>query len=196
MKTLYVPKNTVMRHETVDAEKLVVKGMLIVTGAIRAKKILGDGIIIAERIMAQEITADNIDVDFITTRKIIANQIFCMKLTASIGVIARDYIAVADKAQSPRITMTYSDIKCLESNEMIRLTPKRRGFLRLLFVSWLTEKFTTWRNDRITAAKAFEAPPKVDAETERTLEEYRHMCTKGYRLVLESVEPTAVEKSA
>ena len=87
--------------------------------------------------------------------------------------------------------MTCSDIGKLEAREIVLLQPSHDSFLWMLFLSRCTEHFAVWRNDRITKAMAFEAPPVVDDETERTLAEYRHMCTKGYRLVLEPVEPEA-----
>jgi len=87
-----------------------------------------------------------------------------------------------------RITMTCSDIDTLEAREIVHLQPRGYGVVRMLLASWFTEHFCVWRNDRITEAKAFEEPPMVDDETERTLEEYRHMCTKGYKLVLEPIE--------
>jgi len=188
MKTLFIPSGTIMRHESVDAQQIIVKGTLLVDGDIRAKRITGDGTIAAAKIIARDIRTGVLEADEIVAKKVIADKIFCDNLYASVGIIARDYIE-ADEVRTHRITMTCSDIDKLDAREIVRVQPQHNSFLWMLFLSWCTERFAIWRNDRITEAKAFEAPPVVDEETERTLEEYRHMCAKGYRLVLEPAAP-------
>ena len=90
MKTLFIPKGTIMRHESVDAERIVVKGTLYVDGELRAKRICSDGTVVATTISAREIKADILEAGTILSQKVIANKILCKLLYASVGIIARD----------------------------------------------------------------------------------------------------------
>ena len=47
MKTVYIPKGETVRYETLETDRLVVKGCLKVTYGIKAKTISGGGMITA-----------------------------------------------------------------------------------------------------------------------------------------------------
>jgi len=86
MKTLYVPQGTVMRHESVDAERIVVKGTLLVDSDIRARQICGNGTIAATKITARDIKVGVLEADEIVTKKSLPTKSFvtgCTRQPAS-----------------------------------------------------------------------------------------------------------------
>lgn len=200
MKKTFIPQGTTEKHENIFTDELVVNGRLIVTGVIRAKKIYGNGMIEAQRINANTIVADTLDTDHICAKKVIANKIFCLTATVSVGIIAKDYIE-AQNVKTSRLTATLSQIDKTEANEIIRLTPKR-NFITAVFCSWLQERFAVWRHSRVvkinaTTATGSDSTAKdpTDVEFENLVKDYRDKYRKGgYRLVLEAVEaePKAV----
>lgn len=193
MKKTFIPKGTAERHENIHTDELVVKGELTVNGVIRAKRICGNGIIIAKRIISDTVIADTIEVEHISAKRIIANRIFCITASASIGIIAKDHIH-ADCVKTTRLTSTISQINKTEANEIIRLSPKR-SFIGTLFSSWVKERFAARRHKRILKKNPNVKPSDTDSgdlpsiEFETLMESYRTKYLKGgYKIVLEAVD--------
>lgn len=208
MKTMYIPKGTVMRYESINTDTLIVKGQLIVKGIIQAKRISGSGVIEAHKIIAHTIIADVIDVEHIFAKKVVANKVFCISSKVSFGVLAKDYIE-AYNVETPKITITLSKIERIEANEIIRLVPKKRNFLGVLFVSWLQERFMTWLFERSISKKAeyhtntdreskaeFGKVMKASADFDKMIESYKAKCSEGYRLVLEPADKKSKPEAA
>ena len=61
MKTVYIPKGETVSYETLETERLVVKGCLKVPYGIKAKTISGSGVIIASTVSADDIRVDDLE---------------------------------------------------------------------------------------------------------------------------------------
>ncbi len=194
MKKVFIPQGTVEKYENLYADELVVKGLLIVTGIIRAKKIYGNGTIKAARVIANIIVTDTLEAEYICAKRLIASKVFCLTANVSVGIIAKDYIQ-AQKVKTTQLTAALSQIDSTEANEIIRLTPKK-SFARTLFCSWIQVRFAVWRHNRIVNPVAeTDAAMKgsADAAFDKLVDEYKKKYRKGgYRLVLEAVEADAV----
>ena len=192
MKKIYIAEGTIERHDNIYTDILIVKGRLIVTGIIRAKRVYGDGFIEAGRIVANSIVAGILDVDHICAKKVIADKVFCLTAIVSIGIIAKDYIE-GHNIRTARLIAPISEIERTEAKEIIHITPKR-SFIGSIFCSWLHERFASWRYNRIAASapdsgSASKPKEASDIEFDLIINSYRKKYSQGgYRIVLEPVE--------
>ena len=195
MRKMVIRKGIIERYDNIFTDEIVVKGRLIVTGIVRAKKIYGDGIIEAQRINAGSVVADILDVEHIVAQTVIANKILCTYAIVSVGIIAKDYIE-AHSVKTARLIAAQSNIDVTEASEIIRSRPKR-NFNSVIFFSWLFEHFAIRRHKCVVekTVKKDERDPldKKDTEFENLIKSYREKYREGgYRLVLEAVESKAV----
>ena len=56
MKTLYISKGQALNYDTLEAEHLVVNGVLNVAHGLKARSISGDGLILAGTVSADDIS--------------------------------------------------------------------------------------------------------------------------------------------
>ena len=72
MKTLYISKGQALNYDTLEAEHLVVNGVLNVAHGLKARSISGDGLILAGTVSA----------DDISVREVEAASVYCLRLAA------------------------------------------------------------------------------------------------------------------
>ena len=72
MKTVYIPKGETVRYETLETDRLVVKGCLKVTYGIKARSISGNGVITAGTVSADDICVGDLEATSVTCQRLIA----------------------------------------------------------------------------------------------------------------------------
>lgn len=136
MKKLYVPKNTTVQYETLETDTVVVKGCLVVENALRAKNILGSGIVIAGSISSDEIVADELESTSIVARHIAAKRAYAADIHASESMVISCYLESAF-VQTRKLTVSASQISELVADEVINLAAEHKGLWRTLAASAL-----------------------------------------------------------
>ncbi len=63
MKTVYIPRGETVSYESLETDRLVVKGCLKVAYGIHARTISGGGVITAGTVSADEIRVDDLEAD-------------------------------------------------------------------------------------------------------------------------------------
>lgn len=135
MKKVYVPSGEVVSYTNLHTGRLVVKGMLNISGKLVAKEIVGGGVIQAREIICDSIHASCVTADFVTAKRILVDKLFVQfECRASESIAAKDYVS-AGYISTGSLTMSLSDIYCADADEIITLKPKRR-LLGLLWASW------------------------------------------------------------
>lgn len=144
MKTMYIPKGETVTHDTLITDHLVVQGCLRVTSDLKAKSISGDGVIIADRIFADNIRTDELEAASVICKRLIAKRVHTSKLVISESGAVSCFLSAA-YVEAGKLTVTASEIGEIEAQEVIHLPSKRRSLLGLLLVSalrslwlWLT----------------------------------------------------------
>lgn len=134
MKTVYIPGGEISSFGSLYADIIVVKGVLRVSGRLSVRKILGGGTVEAQEIICDDLRV-NATADNITARRIAADKLFVRgHCRASEAIAIRDYIA-ADYVSTGKLSMTLSDIRACDADEIIALR-RGRGLLGLLWISW------------------------------------------------------------
>ncbi|MEG2421162.1 MAG: hypothetical protein RR949_04305 [Oscillospiraceae bacterium] len=134
MKTIYIPKGETVRYESVVTENLVVKGCLEVAYGVSAKHISGGGIIHAQSISADTIRADELEAGIVTCKRLIAKRVSAPEVFASESAAVSCLLSAA-YVKTGRLTVAISDIDEVKANEVINLTPKKRGLFGTLLAS-------------------------------------------------------------
>ena len=68
MKAVYIPKGETVNYETLETERLVVKGCLKVAYGVKARIISGSGVIFAGTVSADDIRVDDLEAASVTCR--------------------------------------------------------------------------------------------------------------------------------
>ena len=159
MKTIYIPKGETVRYESIETENLIVKGCLEVAYGVKAKTISGSGIIHAESIAADVIRADELEASIITCKRLIAKRVDAPEVFASDSAAVSCLLSAA-YVETGRLTVALSAIDQVCAEEVINLTPKKRGLLGTLVASAFRAFFLS-----LFAAPVKPAPGKImDAE--------------------------------
>ena len=135
MKKVYVPSGETVTHSFLHTDRIVVNGVLQVSGKLIAKEIVGRGSVEACEIVCDEIRTDSVTADNITARRIISNKLFTnFECRASESIAVKDYIS-ADYVCTGRLSMSLSNIHTCDADEIITLR-QQHSMLGLLWRSW------------------------------------------------------------
>lgn len=136
MKKVFVPKGEVVCHNCLYTEKLVVNGVLRVSGKLSAGEITGNGVIEAREIICDGLRMGTVTADFVTAKKIAVQKLFVQfECRASGRIVVSDYVT-AGYISTTAISMSLSDICACDAEEIITLPRKKRSLLILLWASW------------------------------------------------------------
>lgn len=136
MKKVYIPSGESVSHLYLYTDRLIVKGVLQVSGKIVAKEILGGGIIEAREIVCDTLHAGSVTADFVTAARVVAHMLFVrFECRASEQVAVTDYVG-AGYISTGKLSMTLSDVSSCDADEVITLRQRRRGLLGFLWASW------------------------------------------------------------
>ena len=158
MKSVYIPKGESESYGCLVIDNLVVNGHLNVENELKARHISGHGVITAGRISADDIAVDEIETSSVICKRLLAKRVSTAEVFASDCTVVSCFLE-ASYVETGRLTTALSTVSEVNADEVIRLTPRKRGMLLTLFLSALR---SIWL--------ALTAPPKEEVETER--EEY------------------------
>ena len=142
MKTVYIPKGETVRYETLETDRLVVKGCLKVTYGIKARTISGGGMITAGTVSADDIRVDDLEAASVTCQRLIAKRVQTPELFAFESAAVSCFLSSAFVATG-KLTVALSEIDEVKADEVIHLKPKKRSLFRLLLVSALRSFWTS-----------------------------------------------------
>lgn len=201
MKTVYIPKGETVSYETLETERLVVKGCLKVAYGIKARTISGNGVITAGTVSADDIRVDDLEAASVTCQRLIAKRVQTPELFAFESAAVSCFLSSAYVA-ARKLTVALSEIDEVKADEVIHLKPRKRSLFRLLLASAL-RSFWTSLTARPVKAEIMDAdyePIKeqkdnepVDEELNRIVGMFKLARKSGYTLKL---IPGTPEKNA
>ena len=142
MKTVYIPKGETVSYETLETDRLLVKGCLKVAYGIKAKTISGGGMIIAGTVSADDIRVDDLEAASVTCQRLIAKRVQTPELFAFESAAVSCFLSSAFVATG-KLTVALSEIDEVKADEVIHLKPKKRSLFRLLLASALRSFWTS-----------------------------------------------------
>ena len=142
MKTVYIPKGETVSYETLETERLVVKGCLKVAYGIKARTISGNGVIIAGTVSADDIRVDDLEAASVTCQRLIAKRVQTPELFAFERAAVSCFLSSAYVATG-KLTVALSEIDEVKADEVIHLKPRKRSLFRLLLVLALRSFWTS-----------------------------------------------------
>ena len=142
MKTVYIPKGETVSYETLETERLVVKGCLKVAYGIKAKTISGGGVITAGTVSADDIQVDDLEAGSVVCQRLIAKRVQVPELFASECAAVSCFLSSAYVA-TRTLTVALSEIDEVDADEVIHLKPRKRSLFRLLLASALRSFWTS-----------------------------------------------------
>ena len=142
MKTVYIPKGETVSYETLETDRLVVKGCLKVAYGIKAKTISGGGMITAGTVSADDIRVDDLEAASVTCQRLIAKRVQTPELFAFESAAVSCFLSSAFVANGT-LTVALSEIDEVKADEVIHLKPKKRSLFRLLLASALRAFWTS-----------------------------------------------------
>ena len=167
MKTVYIPKGETVSYETLETDRLVVKGCLKVVYGIKARTISGNGIITAGTVSADDIRVDDLEAASVTCQRLIAKRVQTPELFAFESAAVSCFLSSAYVATG-KLTVALSEIDEVKADEVIHLKPRKRSLLRLLLTSALRSFWTslTARPQKPEVIDADFTPVKDESEDE------------------------------
>ena len=167
MKTVYIPKGETVSYETLETDRLVVKGCLKVVYGIKARTISGGGIITAGTVSADDIRVDDLEAASVTCQRLIAKRVQTPELFAFESAAVSCFLSSAYVATG-KLTVALSEIDEVKADEVIHLKPRKRSLFRLLLVSALRSFWTslTARPQKPEVIDADFTPVKDESEDE------------------------------
>lgn len=142
MKTVYIPKGETVCYDTLETDRLVVKGCLKVTYGIKARTISGGGMITAGTVSADDIRVDDLEAASVTCQRLIAKRVQTPELFAFESAAVSCFLSSAFVATG-KLTVALSEIDEVKADEVIHLKPRKRSLFRLLLVSALRSFWTS-----------------------------------------------------
>ena len=142
MKTVYIPKGETVGYETLETDRLVVKGCLKVAYGLIARTISGGGVITAETVSADDIQVSDLNADSVVCERLTAKRVQASELYASESTTVSCFLTSAH-VETGRLTVALNDIFELDAQEVIHLKPRKRSRFRLMLVSALRSFWTS-----------------------------------------------------
>jgi|GEM_PF-5172593 len=169
MKKVFVPKGETVSYNCLCTGRLVVKGVLRVSGKLEAKEIIGGGIIEAREIVCDDLRASCVTADFMTARRVAVDKLFVKFECRAQDIAVMDY-ASAGYMNAGKLSVTLSDIGACDADEIITLR-RKNSLLGLLWGSWWRSFFLELfhggekkaRQDEKKAEDARKAEPSAPA---------------------------------
>ena len=186
MKTIYIPKGETVSYETLETDRLVVKGCLKVAYGIKAKTISGGGIITAGTVSADDIRVDDLEAASVTCQRLIAKRVQTPELFTFESAAVSCFLSSAYVAAG-KLTVALSEIDEVKADEVIHLKPRKRSLFRLLLASALRSFWTslTARPQKSEVRDADFTPVKEESEDEelnRVIGMFKLARESGYTL--------------
>ena len=136
MKTVYIPKGETVNYETLETDRLVVKGCLKVTYGIKARTISGNGVVTAGTVSADDICVADLEATSVTCQRLTAKRVQTPELFAFESAAVSCFLSSAYVAAG-KLTVALSEIDEVNADKVIHLKPRTRSLFRLLLASAL-----------------------------------------------------------
>ena len=136
MKTIYIPKGETVSYESLETERLVVRGCLKVAYGVHARSIIGNGYLDAQTIYADDIRAREIEAGSVICKRLIAERVQTPELIAGDSAVVSTFLSAA-YVKAGKLTVAVSEVDTVEADEVVNLRPKKRGLLWTLILSSL-----------------------------------------------------------
>ena len=141
MKTLYVPKGETFEYDRLYVPNVIVDGVLIVNHYMYISKIMGKGLIKAEKMVCDELLADSVEAKEIVAGCVTVRKLFADKCTVNGKIVVTDY-AACENMKALEFVGTFEDIDRLEAGSIIHVRRRQnRGILSMLFSAWCRKCF-------------------------------------------------------
>ena len=136
MKTIYIPKGETVSYESLETERLVVRGCLKVAYGVHARSIIGNGYLDAQTIYADDIRAREIEAGSVICKRLIAERVQTPELIAGDSAVVSTFLSAA-YVKAGKLTVAVSEVDEVDAEEVVNLRPGKRGLLRTLILSAL-----------------------------------------------------------
>ncbi len=193
MKTMYIPKGQTLNYDSLEAEHLVVNGVLNVAHGLKARTISGGGLIFAGTISADDICVREIETASVYCLRLAAKRVQAAEVFASENAAVSCYLC-ADYVSADRLAVALHEVGKIDARKVAVLTPKKRSLFRLLLASALRSLWMSMTQPRkrevldaeyrqAEAAPSAQRPeaPK-DVELERITAIFKLLRDSGYTL--------------
>ena len=168
MKTIYIPKGETVCYETVETERLIVKGCLKAAYGVHAKTITGNGMIDAQTVHANDIHIREIEAGSVICKRFAAEQAQTPELIASECAAVSTFLSAA-YVKTGKLTVAVSEVDEVDADEVVNLRPKKRGLLLTLLLSAFLSLWLSIKTPRSTTEPDDEPEPRDMDEAEEAL---------------------------
>lgn len=185
MKTVYIPRGETVSYETLETDRLVVRGCLKVAYGIKARTISGNGVITAGTVSADDICVDDLEADSVTCQRLLAKRVQTPELFAFERAAVSCFLSSAYVAAG-KLTVALSEIDEVQADEVIHLKPRKRSLFRLLLASALRSLWTAL-TARPVKAEVMDADfVPIGEQSDETVDEELNRFIGMFRLARES----------
>ena len=162
MKTVYIPAGATYNYETLVTDDVIVHGHLHVTNGLKAKHISGRGFITAGEVSADIVDVTELECGTVICRRLLAQRVSVNEAMISESAAVSRFFS-ANYVKAPCLTVAVSEIGEADVEEIAHLTPKPRGMLLTLILSWLR---TFWLHLTVSRPRGRGEAPHTDAPEE------------------------------
>ena len=141
MKTVYIPKGESCTYENLVTDVVIVHGHLHITHNLKARKIIGKGIVEAGDVSADIVSLDDLDCARITCKRLLAKRVNSAEVFASDSAAVSCFLGSA-YVRTGKLTTTISEIDVVDAEEIVNLKPHKHGMIFTLLVSGLRSLWT------------------------------------------------------
>ena len=164
MKTIYIPNGETVHYESLVTDRLVVQGCVDVDGSIKAKIICGGGAVYAGAVHADIIHVDDLETSETVCKRLLAKRVHTPTLIASECAAVSCYLS-AGYVETGKLTVAVSEIDQLKADEVVNLSPQKRGLLCTLIFSalqsfWVSVTAPGLKREPDTRETTAEMPPE------------------------------------
>lgn len=172
MKNVYIPKGETVSYETLETDRLVVKGCLKVTYGIKATTISGGGTITAGTVSADDIRVDDLEAASVVCQRLIAKRVQTPELFASESAAVSCFLS-SSYVETGKLTVAISEVDEVKADEVIHLKPRKRSLFRFLLASALRSLWTslTTRPSKAEVMDAEFVPVEEESEEQEQKDE-------------------------
>ena len=164
MRKIFIPHGETITHDCLYTDRIILNGVLRISGKLSAKTIVGNGVIEAGEIVCDDLRADQVTADCITAKRIATNKLFVKyECRATDAVAVKDY-ATAKYLSTGTLSVTLSDIPACDADKVI-IIKKKSSLVGLLWASWWRSLYLSlFHSGKKAAPKAGNKPIPIPAE--------------------------------
>lgn len=144
MKELFIPRGKTVHMKHLEADTIILKGVLNVDETVKARKIIGDGMLHAGHISAKSVTADDIEAGTITAERVVTSRMVAVEVRASRACTVGCYLE-AGMVDTPKLSVRGHEVQELKVNKLIHLSEKTGSLLWTILSSEVSTALASLR---------------------------------------------------